>query len=131
MASIPFVGPILFENQSVMVYLGYLLIPVVWYYINRTRPGMHLRAIGEFPAAADALGINVNRMRYLYVLVGGMLAGVAGATISLAVSPGWFSHLTTSGQGWIAIGLVIFRAMGSDSRHRRILRLRRSPPNDP
>jgi simple sugar transport system permease protein len=108
LASIPFIGPILFENQSVMVYIGYLLIPVAWYYINRTRPGMHLRAIGEFPAAADALGINVNRMRYFYVLVGGMLSGVAGATISLAVSPGWFSHLTTSGQGWIAIGLVIF-----------------------
>ena len=108
LASIPFLGPILFEDQSVMVYLGYLLIPVTWYYINRTRPGMHLRAVGEFPAAADALGINVNRMRYFYVLVGGMLAGVAGGTISLAVSPGWFSHLTTSGQGWIAIGLVIF-----------------------
>jgi len=108
LASIPFVGPVLFEDQSVMVYIGYLLIPVAWYYINRTRPGMHLRAIGEFPAAADALGINVNRLRYFYVLVGGMLSGVAGATISLAVSPGWFSHLTTSGQGWIAIGLVIF-----------------------
>ncbi len=108
LASIPFIGPILFENQNVMVYLGYLLIPVAWYFINRTRPGLHLRAIGEFPAAADALGINVNRLRYFYILVGGMLAGVAGATISLAVSPGWFSHLTTSGQGWIAIGLVIF-----------------------
>ena len=108
LASIRFLGPILFQNQSVMVYLGYFLIPISWYYINRTRPGLHLRAIGEFPAAADALGINVNRLRYFYVLVGGMLAGVAGATISLAVSPGWFSHLTTSGQGWIAIGLVIF-----------------------
>ncbi|TET29989.1 MAG: ABC transporter permease [Anaerolineales bacterium] len=108
LVSIPFVGPIMFENQSVMVYLGYLLVPLAWYYINRTRPGLHLRAIGEYPAAADALGINVNRLRYFYVLVGGMLAGVAGATISLAVFPGWFSHLTTSGQGWIAIGLVIF-----------------------
>ncbi len=108
LASIPFIGPILFENQNVMVYLGYLLIPIAWYFINRTRPGLHLRAIGEFPAAADALGINVNRLRYFYIFVGGMLAGVAGATISLAVSPGWFSHLTTSGQGWIAIGLVIF-----------------------
>jgi simple sugar transport system permease protein len=67
-----------------------------------------LRAIGEFPAAADALGINVALLRHLYVFVGGALAGLAGATISLAVSPGWFSELTTSGQGWIAIGLVIF-----------------------
>ncbi len=112
LVSIPFVGPIMFENQSVMVYLGYLLVPLAWYYINRTRPGLHLRAVGEYPAAADALGINVNRLRYFYVLVGGMLAGVAGATISLAVSPGWFSHLTTSGQGWIAIGLVIFAQWG-------------------
>jgi simple sugar transport system permease protein len=107
-SSIPILGPILFMNQNIMVYLGYLLVPLAGYYIYRTRPGMHLRAVGEFPAAADALGINVYALRYFYVLVGGMLAGVAGATISLAVSPGWFSHLTTSGQGWIAIGLVIF-----------------------
>lgn len=107
-SSIPLLGPILFMNQNIMVYLGYLLVPLAGYYIYRTRPGMHLRAVGEFPAAADALGINVYALRYFYVLVGGMLAGVAGATISLAVSPGWFSHLTTSGQGWIAIGLVIF-----------------------
>ncbi len=105
---IPFLGPILFTNQSILVYVGYLFFPAAWYYINRTRPGLHLRAVGEYPAAADALGINVYRLRYLYVFVGGVLAGLAGATISLAVSPGWFSELTTSGQGWIAIGLVIF-----------------------
>jgi simple sugar transport system permease protein len=69
---------------------------------------MHLRAVGEYPAAADAMGINVYTQRYLYVFVGGILAGLAGATISLAISPGWFSELTTSGQGWIAVGLVIF-----------------------
>ena len=108
LSAIPVLGPILFDGQSVMVYLGYLLIPLAWFIIYRTRPGMHLRAVGEFPAAADALGINVARLRYLYVFVGGTLAGLSGATISLAVSPGWFSHLTTSGQGWIAIGLVIF-----------------------
>lgn len=107
-AQIPGIGPIFFTNQSILVYLGYLMTPLAWYYINRTRPGLHLRAVGEYPAAADALGINVFRLRYLYVFVGGMLAGLAGATISLAVSPGWFSELTTGGQGWIAIGLVIF-----------------------
>lgn len=105
---IPIIGKIFFTNQSVLVYMGYLLVPLSWYYINRTRPGLHLRAIGEYPSAADALGINVFRLRYLYVFVGGTLAGLAGATISLAVSPGWFSELTTGGQGWIAIGLVIF-----------------------
>jgi simple sugar transport system permease protein len=105
---IPILGKIFFTNQSILVYIGYLFVPFSWYYINRTRPGLHLRAVGEYPSAADALGINVFRMRYFYVFVGGMLAGLAGATISLAVSPGWFSELTTGGQGWIAIGLVIF-----------------------
>ena len=108
LSRIPFLGPILFTDQSVLVYVGYLLIPASWYYIYHTRPGLHLRAVGEYPAAADALGINVLRLRYIYVFVGGMLAGLAGATISLAISPGWFSEMTTSGQGWICIGLVIF-----------------------
>ncbi len=108
LTKIPILGRIFFTNQSVLVYLGYLLIPACWYFINRTRPGMHLRAVGEYPAAADALGINVYRTRYLYVFVGGVFAGLSGATISLAISPGWFSELTTAGQGWIAIGLIIF-----------------------
>ena len=108
LVQIPILGKIFFTDQSILVYVGYLLVPLSWYYINRTRPGLHLRAVGEYPSAADALGINVFRMRYFYVFVGGMLAGLAGATISLAVSPGWFSELTTGGQGWIAIGLVIF-----------------------
>ena len=108
LSQIPILGPIFFTNQSVLVYFGYLLVPLAWYYINRTRPGLHLRAVGEYPSAADALGINVFRMRYFYVFVGGLLAGLGGATISLAISPGWFSELTTGGQGWIAVGLVIF-----------------------
>jgi general nucleoside transport system permease protein len=108
LSQIPIIGPIMFTGHNPMVYLGYLLTPAVSYYIMQTRPGMHLRAVGENPAAADALGINVYGLRYLYVLVGGLLAGLAGGTISLAVSPGWFSELTTGGQGWIAVGLVIF-----------------------
>lgn len=105
---IPFIGPVFFTNQKLLVYLGYILFPLAWYYINHTRPGLHLRAVGEYPAAADSLGVNVFALRYFYVFVGGMLAGLAGATISLAVAPGWFSELTTAGQGWIAVGLVIF-----------------------
>lgn len=108
LSQIPLLGPIFFTNQSVLVYIGYLLVPLAWYYIYYTRPGLHLRAVGEYPAAADALGINVYRLRYSYVFLGGVLAGLSGATISLAISPGWFSELTTSGQGWIALGLVIF-----------------------
>ena len=108
LSQIPILGPIFFTNQSVLVYLGYLLTPLAWYYINHTRPGLHLRAVGEYPSAADALGINVFWLRYFYVFVGGMLAGLGGAALSLAISPGWFSELTTNGQGWIAVGLVIF-----------------------
>jgi simple sugar transport system permease protein len=108
LSAIPFIGPILFVEQNVLVYVGYLFVPLAWYFINRTRPGMHLRAVGDYPAAADSLGINVARLRFFYVFVGGLLAGLAGATISLAISPGWFSELTTGGLGWIAVGLVIF-----------------------
>lgn len=108
LADIPFVGPIFFHDQSVLVYVGYLLVPLAWLWINRTRPGLHLRAVGEAPAAADAQGVSVYLTRYAYVFVGGLLAGLAGATITLAVSPGWFSEQTTNGRGWIAVGLVIF-----------------------
>jgi simple sugar transport system permease protein len=107
-SQVPVVGPIFFREQSILVYVGYLLVPIAWFWINRTRPGLHLRAVGEYPAAADAQGIGVVRLRYTYVFVGGLLAGLAGATITLATSPGWFSEQTTNGRGWIAVGLVIF-----------------------
>lgn len=108
LAQIPFIGKVFFTQQSVLCYLGFLFFPLHWYYIYRTRPGMHLRAVGEFPAAADVQGISVYGLRYFYVFVGGLLAGLAGASISLSISPGWFAEKTSSGQGWIAIGLVIF-----------------------
>lgn len=108
LSQIPILGKVFFTNHSIMVFIGYIFVPLAWYYINRTRPGLHLRAVGEYPAAADTLGIRVFGLRYVYVFVGGLLAGLAGATISLSISPGWFGVLTTSGQGWIAIGLVIF-----------------------
>lgn len=108
LSAIPFIGPVFFTNQSVLVYLGYLLVPVTWYWINHTRPGLHLRAVGEAPTAADSLGVSVYRLRYGYTIIGGALAGLAGAMISMVVSPGWNSTQTTSGQGWIAVGLVIF-----------------------
>ena len=108
LSQVPVVGPIFFREQSVLVYVGYVLVPFAWFWINRTRPGLHLRAVGEYPSAADAQGIGVYRLRYAYVVVGGLLAGLAGATITLATSPGWFSEQTTNGRGWIAVGLVIF-----------------------
>lgn len=108
LVDIPFLGPILFREQSILTYVGLVLVPLAWYWIERTRPGLHLRAVGERPAAADAQGVDVIRLRYAYVLVGGVLAGLAGATITLAISPGWFGDQTVGGRGWIAVGLVIF-----------------------
>src|SRR5581483_1180536 len=108
LADLPFFGPIFFDTKSVLVYVGYVLIPLMWFYVYRTRSGLHLRAIGEYPAAADSLGINVYALRYFYVFIGGVLAGLAGGAITLSITPGWFSEFTTSGYGWIAIGLVIF-----------------------
>jgi len=108
LSELPLIGPVLFRDQSILTYVGFVLVPVAWYWIERTRPGLHLRAVGERPAAADAQGIDVVAVRYAYVLVGGLLAGLAGATITLAISPGWFGDQTVAGRGWIAIGLVIF-----------------------
>jgi len=108
LSDVPILGPVFFTKQSVLAYVAYLLVPAAWFWINRTRPGLHLRAVGEYPAAADAQGIGVYATRYGYVFVGGMLAGLAGAAITLAVSPGWFGDQTVNGRGWIAVGLVIF-----------------------
>lgn len=108
LSQIPWIGEIFFKNQNLLVYLAYLMVPVAAYYIHKTRPGLHLRAVGENPAAADTLGVNIYRTRYLYTLFGGCMAGLAGASISIAITPGWYSSLTTSGQGWIAVALVIF-----------------------
>lgn len=106
LADIPILGQILFQH-NIIVYLGFLLTPLAWYYIYRTRPGLELRAIGEYPAAADVQGINVALQRYLYVSLGGVLAGIGGASLSLAITPLWLENMT-AGIGWIAVGLVIF-----------------------
>lgn len=97
LSSIPWFGRIFFTDFNILVYLGYILVPLTWFYIHKTRPGMHLKAVGEKPSAADTLGINVYRLRYIYTFIGGCMAGLAGAAISIAISPGWYSNLTTSG----------------------------------
>nr|AGC72340.1 putative deoxyribose-specific ABC transporter, permease protein [uncultured bacterium A1Q1_fos_2004] len=106
LADLPIVGPIFFQH-NVIIYLGFLVAPLAWFYIYRTRPGQELRAIGEYPAAADVLGINVYRLRYFYVMLGGLLTGISGAALTLAITPLWIEGVT-AGQGWIAVGLVIF-----------------------
>jgi simple sugar transport system permease protein len=108
LSDIPFVGGNFFRDQSVLVYVGYLLVPLTSIWIFRTRPGLHLRAVGEQPSAADALGVNVYRQRYAYTMLGGALAGLAGATITMALVPGWHANQTVIAQGWIAVALVIF-----------------------
>ena len=106
LAEIPVIGPVLF-HQDVLVYVVYLLVPLAWFILYKTRPGLHLRAIGESPHTADAMGVNVIGLRYRYTVVGGMLVGLGGAHLSLSYTPGWTENLT-SGRGWIAIALVIF-----------------------
>jgi simple sugar transport system permease protein len=82
---------------------------VIAFYLLRTRFGLNLRAVGESPGAADAMGISVARYRYAHVLAGGALAGVGGACFSLSITPGWTDgDSLVGGAGWIAIALVIF-----------------------
>lgn len=106
LADIPFIGPIFFQHD-VLVYVSYVLVIVIWYYMYHTRPGLNLRALGENPAAMDALGLNVFYLRYIYVVAGGILGGVGGAYLSLAYAPSWLENMT-AGRGWIAVALVIF-----------------------
>jgi general nucleoside transport system permease protein len=106
LSSLPLLGQALFA-QNVIVYVGFAAIVCAWLYLYRTRWGLRLRAVGESPAAADALGISVAAVRYLHVALGGALAGLAGASLSLGITPGWVDGMT-AGQGWIAVGLVIF-----------------------
>jgi general nucleoside transport system permease protein len=102
----PIVGPIVF-GHNVLVYASWLCVVAIWLYLTRTRPGLNVRAVGEAPGAADAMGIDVTAYRYAHTIVGGAFAGVAGATFTLAITPQWVDGIT-GGAGWIAIALVIF-----------------------
>ncbi len=102
----PIVGPLVF-GQTPLVYASWVCVAAIAYYLTRTRPGLNVRAVGESPAAADAMGISVTRYRYAHTIAGGAFAGVAGATFTLAITPQWVSGIT-GGAGWIAIALVIF-----------------------
>ncbi len=104
--SIPLVGSTVF-NQDILVYASVALVILVWWFLRSSRSGLVLRSIGESPDSADALGLPVTRMRYLAVLFGGALAGLAGAYLSLAYTPLWAENMS-SGRGWIAIALVVF-----------------------
>lgn len=103
---VPVLGPVVL-NQSALVYASWAGVIAVALYLSRTRLGLNVRAVGESPAAADAMGINVAGYRYAHTLVGGAFAGIGGACFSLSITPQWVDGLT-NGAGWIAIALVIF-----------------------
>jgi len=104
--NVPILGPLLFHDDA-LVYLSWALVVVVAWYLYRTRAGLYVRSVGESPSAADAMGVNVTRYRYIHTIVGGAFAGLGGAYFTLAIAPIWTDGLT-AGAGWIAIALVIF-----------------------
>jgi general nucleoside transport system permease protein len=112
LGSLPVLGPIVFE-QSALVYLSWACVVLIGLYLARTRPGLNVRAVGESPAAADAMGIDVTAYRYVHTVVGGALAGVGGACFSLQITPQWVGGIT-GGAGWIAVALVIFAFWRAD-----------------
>lgn len=106
LSDIPFVGEILFKHD-VFVYFGYIITIWTLIYFYKTRWGLNLRSIGESAASADASGINVDLYKYVHTIIGGALAGLGGAYLSLVTIPVWQEGVT-GGRGWIAVALVIF-----------------------
>ncbi len=106
LSDLPIVGPVLL-SQNLMVYGAFALVPIAWFILNKTTFGLQVRAVGQNPEAADSLGINVARVRYATVTLGGILSGIAGASLSIALLNVFQSNLT-SGQGFIAVALVYF-----------------------
>ena len=106
LADTPIVGPIIF-NQTILTYVSWVLAVLSTVYLFRTRIGLQLRAVGESPQTADAMGISVVKYRYVHTILGGALAGIGGVFYSLAIVPTWVDGMT-KGAGWIAIALVIF-----------------------
>ena len=106
LSDLPIIGPLLFSHD-IMVYLAVLMVPALTWFLNKSRPGLVLRAVGENHEAAHAIGYPVIRIRYLAVIFGGMMAGLGGAYLSLAYTPMWIEQMT-AGRGWIALALVVF-----------------------
>ncbi len=104
---IPFFGPVFFQH-SAPVYLSMLLIFMCWWYLYRTPMGLCLRAVGENPGAAYARGTNTRKIQMWYTIIGGLMIGLAGATFSLCIKPGWGRPQGAEGTGWIALAIVIF-----------------------
>jgi simple sugar transport system permease protein len=107
LSKIPVIGEALF-NHTILVYLAYLALPAAAYYIlYKTRHGLNIRAAGQNPSASDACGVPVDRLRFIYTCINGMLCGASGAYLTLSLSPSWADGVV-AGRGWIALTLVIF-----------------------
>ncbi len=108
LSNIPILGTLLFDSD-LMTYLSILMIILAWVWVYKTRPGLVLQGIGERPAAAFVRGANVNKLRYIYTMVGGALVGLAGPIYSLGVKAGWKGTISgIDGFGWIALSITIF-----------------------
>ena len=107
LSQIPVLGEGLFSH-NLLVYLGIVIAVVVWWYLHRTEPGLRLRAVGENPAAADSVGINVDLYKYLHICIGCGIVGIGGYYMGLNMSGSFNSSCWINGYGWIAVALVIF-----------------------
>lgn len=105
LSELPVIGPALFENR-ITVYLTFIIVPVVWYILFRTKLGLRARAVGEHPLAADTVGINVARTRFWWVTMGGAVAGLGGAALTIG-NVGAFGREMSGGLGFIALAVVI------------------------
>jgi general nucleoside transport system permease protein len=105
LAKIPLLGPVLFDHNP-LVYFTFALVPILWFLISRTRLGLRLRAAGERPAAADALGLGVYRIRWLALCASGVLTGLAGAYLTLAYANTFVENIS-AGRGFVALSVVI------------------------
>jgi len=107
---VPFIGPIyhdLISGHSILVYVGFLMVPLTWWVLFRTRFGLRLRAVGENPAAVDTAGVSVVGMRFTAVLIAGVLCGIAGAYLATGLSAGFVKDMS-AGRGFIALAALIF-----------------------
>lgn len=113
LTDIPFIGNVLFSHD-ILIYFSLILVYVTYWFLNKSRYGLVLRAVGESHDAAHSIGYPVIKIRYMAVLYGGAMSGLAGAYLSLSYSPMWADNMT-AGRGWIALALVVF-AMWMPSR---------------
>ena len=105
LSDIPVLGPVLFENR-ITVFAAFLAVPLLWWVLFRSRLGLRARSVGEYPLASDTVGINVGRTRFWWVSLGGLLAGLGGAALTIG-NVGSFGKEMTAGQGFIALAVVI------------------------